>query len=177
LITQTTGSILALCWYALRSKPRKESGLYEYLCAEDMECYYPCLRVNPVNPRARKIKPYFPGYMFVQVDLEKEGRNRFRWMPHSLGLVCFGGVPALVPENLIHGIQRTVEKINEAGGEELFHLQPGDQVTIEDGPFAGYRGVFDTRLTGTERARVLLTMLQGIRELPVELNVAQITRG
>ena len=167
---------MTFCWYTLRSKPRKERALYQYICAEDVECFYPRLRVNPVNPRARKIKPYFPGYMFVQVDLEEVGPNRFRWIPHSLGLVRFGGVPALVPENIIQGIQRTVEKINEAGGEELFHLQPGDQVTIEDGPFAGYRGVFDTRLSGTERVRVLLSMLQQSREIPVELNVAQITK-
>ena len=168
---------MTFCWYTLRSKPRKERALYQYICSEDVDCFYPRVRVNPVNPRARKIKPYFPGYMFVQVDLEEVGPNRFRWIPHSLGLVRFGGVPALVPENIIQGIQRTVEKINEAGGEELFHLQPGDQVTIEDGPFAGYRGVFDTRLSGTERVRVLLSMLQQGRELPVELNVAQITRG
>ena len=167
---------MTFCWYTLRSKPRKERALYQYICAEDVDCFYPRLRVNPVNPRARKIKPYFPGYMFVQVDLEEVGPNRFRWIPHSLGLVRFGGVPALVPENIIQGIQRTVEKINEAGGEELFHLQPGDQVTIEDGPFAGYRGVFDTRLSGSERARVLLSMLQGSREIPVELSVGQITK-
>ena len=167
---------MTFCWYTLRSKPRKERALYQYICSEDVDCFYPRVRVNPVNPRARKIKPYFPGYMFVQVDLEEVGCNRFRWIPHSLGLVRFGGVPALVPENIIQGIQRTVEKINEAGGEELFHLQPGDQVTIEDGPFAGYRGVFDTRLSGTERVRVLLSMLQQSREIPVELSVGQITK-
>lgn len=167
---------MTFCWYTLRSKPRKERALYQYICSEDVDCFYPRLRVNPVNPRARKIKPYFPGYMFVQVDLEEVGPNRFRWIPYSLGLVRFGGVPALVPENIIQGIQRTVEKINEAGGEELFHLQPGDQVTIEDGPFAGYRGVFDTRLSGTERVRVLLSMLQQSREIPVELSVGQITK-
>ena len=171
-----TGTNLTLGWYTLRSKPRKEQTLYQYISAEDVDCYYPCIRVNPVNPRARKIKPYFPGYMFVHTDLEQVGRNRFRWIPHSLGLVRFGGVPALVPENLIHGIQRTVEKINQAGGEELFHLQPGDGVTIADGPFAGYRGVFDARLSGTERVRVLLSMLQQDREIPVELSVSQLTK-
>jgi hypothetical protein len=36
--------------------------------------------------------------------------------------------------------------------------------------------VFDTRLSGTERARVLLSLIQQSREIPVELNVAQITK-
>ena len=85
-------------WYALRTKPRKEPALAQYLRAEGLECFYPQLRVNPVNPRARKTKPYFPGYLFLHTDLVRVGRNRFRWIPGSLGLVRFGGEPALVQE-------------------------------------------------------------------------------
>ena len=157
-------------WYALRSKPRKERSLYSYVTAEDIECYYPCLEVNPVNPRSRKTKPYFPGYLFVQVDLEEVGRNRFRWTPNSLGLVRFGGEPAQVPENLIRGIRRTLAEINEAGGEELHGLQPGDPVRIEDGPFAGYRGAFEGCLSGRDRVCVLLDMLAQGRTVAVEMD-------
>ena len=163
-------------WYVLRSKPRKERSLYRYICSEDVECYYPCIRVNPVNPRSQKVKPYFPGYMFVQSNLQKEGMNRFRWLPHSLGLVRFGNVPAEVPENLIHGIKHTLSQIQDAGGETLHGLQPGDRVLIEDGPFQGYCGVFDTCLSGSDRIRVLLNMLQDSREVSVELDVGQIRK-
>ena len=163
-------------WYTLRSKPRKERALYEYISAEDVECFYPRLRVNPVNPRARKVKPYFPGYMFVHANLEEVGRNRFRWIPHALGLVRFGNVPAVVPENLVHGIRRTLSEINQAGGEELHGLQPGDAVRIKDGPFEGYRGVFDGCLSGRDRVRVLLSMIKQSREVPVELMAGQITK-
>jgi transcriptional antiterminator RfaH len=38
--------------------------------------------VRPVNPRARKTRPYFPGYLFVQADLAAVGLVEFRWMPH-----------------------------------------------------------------------------------------------
>lgn len=163
-------------WYALRSKPRQECSLYSYICSEDVECYYPRIRVNPVNPRSQKVKPYFPGYMFVQVNIKEEGKNRFRWTPYSLGLVRFGDEPAVVPDNLICGIQRTLEKINAAGGEEMYGLNPGDKVLIEKGPFQGYCGVFDTRLSGRDRIRVLLTMLQDGREVPVELKIGQISK-
>ncbi len=163
-------------WYALRSKPRQEYSLYNYICSQDVECYYPRIRVNPVNPRSQKVKPYFPGYMFVQSDLDQVGNNRFRWLPHSLGLVCFGNVPAEVPENLIQAIKRAVSQIQDAGGETLHGLNPGDRVLIEDGPFQGYFGVFDTRLSGSDRVRVLLTMLQGGREVPVELKIGQISK-
>ena len=38
--------------------------------SQDYEVFYPCLRIHPVNPRSRKIVPYFPGYLFVEADLE-----------------------------------------------------------------------------------------------------------
>ncbi len=163
-------------WYALRSKPRQEYSLYRYICSEDVECYYPRIRVNPVNPRSQKVKPYFPGYMFVYSDLGKVGLNRFRWLPHSLGLVCFDNVAAEVPENLIHSIKHTLSQIQDTGGEPLSRFKPGDRVLIEDGPFQGYRGVFDTRLSGRDRICVLLTMLQQKREVPVELKIGQISK-
>jgi len=163
-------------WYALRSKSRQEYSLYSYICSQDVECYYPRIRVNPVNPRSQKVKPYFPGYMFVHFNLSKEGANRFRWLPHSLGLVCLGKLPTEVPEHLINAIKQAVSQIQDAGGETLHGLNPGDRVLIEDGPFQGYCGVFDTRLSGSDRIRVLLTMLQGSRKVPVELKIGQISK-
>ena len=163
-------------WFVFRSKPREETAAWHYLQSQDVTCFYPSMRVNPVNPRARKIKPYFPGYLFVYCDLDQLGNNTFRWMPHSLGLVRFGGEPAVVPENVIQGIRNTLVAIDEAGGETLFDLQPGDDVFIKDGPFAGYRGIFNKSLSGRDRVCVLLTMLRENRELSIEMNVDQIRK-
>lgn len=160
-------------WYALRSKPRKEEALWRQVRAKGVEIFFPRLKVNPVNPRAKKWKPYFPGYMFVHVDLEDLGRSTFRWMPHSLGLVTFGDEPARVPKNLIHAIRRKVEEIAEAGGEVFQGLKKGDEVRIHDGPFEGYKAIFDDRLPGSERVRVLLKLLDDKR-IPVELSAGQI---
>ena len=38
-------------------------------------------RVHPKNPRARKIRPYFPGYLFFQLDLHQSRCSSLR---HSL---------------------------------------------------------------------------------------------
>lgn len=162
-------------WYALRSKPRKEDVLWRQLHAQEFEVFYPRLRIQPVNPRSKKHKPYFPGYMFINVDLDELGISTFRWMPHSVGLVSFGGEPAYVPENLIHALIKRVEEINEAGGEIFEGLNPGDPVRISEGPFAGYEAIFDARLPGNERVRVLIQMLNE-RHLPVEMQSGQIER-
>jgi len=163
-------------WYALRSKPRKEDVVWKQVLSKDIECFYPRLRVHPVNPRSRKVKPYFPGYMFVRVDIDDIGISTFRWLPHTYGLVTFGGEPAYVPDNLIHALKQRVEEIAEAGGELFDGLKPGDKVRIEKGPFSGYEAIFDHRKPGKERVRVLLKLLGSERKVPIELDASQISR-
>jgi len=164
---------MALQWYALRSKPRKEEVLWRQLRAQEFEVFFPRIRVHPVNPRSRKLLPYFPGYMFVNVNLEEVGLSTFQWMPHAIGLVSFDGEPSPVPENLIYAINKRVEEIAAAGGEFFDGIKPGDTVKINTGPFAGYEAIFDARLPGSERVRVLIQMLSD-RRIPVELRAGQV---
>ncbi len=167
---------MAIQWYAMRSKPRKEEALWRQVKSKDIEVYFPRLRVNPVNPRSRKWVPYFPGYLFIQVDLDEVGRSALQWMPYSIGLVNFGGEPAPVQEHLIYEIRKRVDKITAAGGELFDGLKPGETIRISDGPFKGYEAIFDTRLPGTERVRVLLELIDNQRQVPVELDAGQIKR-
>ena len=163
-------------WYALRSKSRKEDAVWRQLQSQGYEVFYPCLRVHPVNPRSRKLVPYFPGYLFVEADLGQSGISVFQWMPHTVGLVSFGGEPSIVPENLILAIQKRVDEINAVGGEIFDGLKPGETVWISDGPFQGYEAIFDGRLPGSERVRVLLEFLGNRRKVPVVLDASQIVR-
>ncbi len=162
-------------WFVLRSKPNKELALWREASARGLECFYPQLRVQPVNPRSRKIRPYFPGYLFLHTDVDQVGISTFQWIPFSSGLVSFDGSPAMVPENLIQAIRRHVEEINAAGGEQFVDLKRGETVVIQGGPFDGYEAIFDTRLAGTERVRVLLKLLRA-RQMSVELPAAQVQR-
>jgi transcriptional antiterminator RfaH len=162
-------------WYALHSHPNKEELLWQQLMAREVEVFYPRIPANPVNPRARKIKPYFPGYLFISADLEQAGISVFRWMPYATGLVMFGGEPAVVPDALIYTVRQRVDEITRAGGEVLNEVKPGERVVIQDGPFAGYEAIFDVRLPGKERVRVLLQMLTR-RSVPLELSAGQIQK-
>ena len=167
---------MTLRWYALRTKARKEDIVWQQIKSQDIENYYPRVRVHPVNPRARKVKPYFPGYLFIRADLEEKGVSAFKWMPHTLGLVSFGGEPASVPDNALYEMQQRVQEIADAGGEVFDGLHPGDSVRIQEGPFEGYGAIFDARLEGQARVRVLLQFINNQREVPVELDVSQIRK-
>lgn len=160
-------------WYVLRSKPNREEALWLEASARGFQTYYPYLRVQPVNPRSRKVRPYFPGYVFVQAHLPSVGQSVFSWMPYSQGLVAFDGVPAEVPDGLVDAIRKRVEQVNASGGEHLVGLEHGEAVVIEGGPFDGYRAIFDARVAGNERVRVLLKLLQ-VEQMKLELPAHQI---
>ncbi len=164
-----------IAWYVLRSKPNKEMVLWRQLSARRYQCFFPQLQVHPVNPRSRRIRPYFPGYMFLHVDIEEAGESLFQWMPFSSGFVSFDGIPATVPDSIVHAIQGHLDQINAAGGEQLLALEPGDIVRIQGGILRGYEAIFDTRLPDTERVRVFLKLLQD-RQIPAELSAEQIQR-
>ncbi len=152
---------MSLSWYVLHSKPNKEDFLFSQLQQRDIEVYYPRLRVEPVNPRSRRVRPFFPGYIFVKVDLEKTPLSYLAYVPGIKRVVCFEHKPAIVPEEIIQTIIQKVDRINKNPDMQYNQLQHGDPVTIQGGPFDGYEAIFDTRLKGSERIRLLVKLLHG----------------
>ena len=157
----------------MRTKPRMEDFLGDQLRLRGLEVFSPFIRVQVVNPRSRKLRPYFPGYIFVHADPESPSVTNWSHLPGSSGLVQFGGQPASVPDGLIHAIRQKVDAINAAGGELFQALTKGQQVIIHSGPFNGYTAIFDARLPGADRVRVLLQLLKD-RYLPVDLPAGQV---
>lgn len=166
---------MAESWYVLRSKPQKESVLSRYARSTGNEVFYPTIPVKRVNPRARKVRPFFPGYMFVRTDLTARGESSFQWMPYSQGLVEFGGEPARVADQVIRTIQKRVAGIWDKGGLISDGLKKGDRVVVREGVFEGYKGIFDARLPGSERVRILLEMLSH-RLVEVDVDAALIDK-
>jgi transcriptional antiterminator RfaH len=162
-------------WYVLRSKPRKEATLFRLAQQHGHQVFYPRIPVKPVNPRASKVRPYFPGYMFVYTDLEAVGESVFRWMPFSAGLVHVGGAPASVAEMTVAAIRTRIAEIWEAGGLKFDGLKKGERVLVREGMFEGYEGIFDATLSGRQRVRVFLKMLND-RFVPVELDAGTIEK-
>ncbi len=162
-------------WYVIRSKPHRERIVREQLSSQGVEVFFPAVRVQPVNPRAARERAYFPGYLFVHIDLAAEGANRIRWLPAAIGLLEFGGEPAIVPDALVAQLKHRIATIQAAGGLVLADLQHGDVVRITSGPLEGYEAIFDLRLKGSDRVRVLIELLR--RQVTVELNVGSIRKA
>ena len=160
--------VIMMNWYAMQAKPQKEEFLYQQLCLRTIETYFPRIRAKAVNPRARKVKPFFPGYMFLRTDFSTSSIALLQWIPGAIGIVSFGGEPASVTDDFIHLLQKQLGEINQ-GKQDIDGLKPGAPVVICDGPFRGYEAIFDSRCSGTDRIRILLTMLCN-RQVPLEIS-------
>jgi transcriptional antiterminator RfaH len=147
-------------WYVIRAKPHRERFVSEQLRESGLEVFYPAVKVQPINPRSARERAYFPGYLFVHADLDTIGKSQLNYLPGAMGMLEFGGEPAIVPEALVTQLKRRIATIQAAGGLALIDLKHGDVVRITAGPLAGYDAIFDMRLKGADRARVLLDFLQ-----------------
>src|SRR6266540_2341333 len=110
-----------LTWYVMRSKPNKEELLYQQLLLREIDTYYPSIQVHPVNPRSLKIKPYFPGYLFIRTNLEIVGISTLQWLPGAIDLVNFG---TALPR---HGPLRPARPRSPRGGVRLPGAARGDR--------------------------------------------------
>ena len=137
-----------------------------------IEFFYPAYEVRPINPRSQKIKPFFPGYLFVHLELGSTGSAILKWMPGTVGLVDFDNIPASVPDNLITAIRQRVQMLLN-GGRTSARFKPGEAVQVVEGPLSGLKGIIDLNLSGSQRVRVLLKFL-GERFTRVELSAGVI---
>lgn len=157
-------------WYVLHSKPHKERILWRQLKDQGFEVFYPHILLRSVKPGVIKNKPLFPGYLFVNVNLEVVGKSTFNWMPLSNGLVSIDGKPALVPETLIKAIQRHQDTINSVSSKLLDHIEEHSEIRDQTAINKDYEIFIDARLSDKERVRALFKMLQGM-PASSELNI------
>ena len=121
-------NIMAQSRNVLGSKPHKEGFPAHQMELRRIGIFNPRIRVQTVNPPARKFKLNFPGTVFGRMDLEKAGTFSMKYKPGAAGLVTFGGKAADVPDGMIHAIRQRGEENNNAGGEMVrqdYQQEPG----------------------------------------------------
>lgn len=149
-------------WYVLRSKPRKEQVLVENLQGLGLKVFYPCASVEIETPGIVKWAPYFPGYLFVQINLEQVAVSTFQWMPHTIGLVCFGEKPGYVPDNLILALMRRMTNGNYSCIGNAGFDDPKSGEDKQDHFDTVCDAIMNKEMVGSKRALALLSVLEGL---------------
>ena len=133
-------------WYVVQTSPQREKFATENLAS--YETYFPQFVA------AKRIKPLFPGYIFVGATLD--------WSPikNTMGvrsLLMNGEAPA----RLSHEVIRSW-KARERGGYVQLppppRFKPGERLVVLRGSLR-YRTVIHTGMSGRDREQVLIDML------------------
>ncbi len=169
-------------WYSLRVISGKEKKIREALILEAernelddqiVDVLVPSENVVEMRDGKKKVrnKVFFPGYLFVKMDLT----NETRYLVENLnGIISFVG-PHGEPQTLkAEEINRILGEVEGMDGREVL-AQPykvGDAVKVVDGPFMDFSGYVQE--VNDEKHKVKVTVSIFGRPTPVELDFLQI---
>ncbi len=146
-------------WYLIHSKPRMEKQAKENLNRQGYETYLPMVitRRRRNSRYIKVVEAFFPRYLFIHLNSKTDN-----WAPirSTLGvsrLIQFGGIPAIAPVGLIESLKNNEDELGFQETEKK-EMKTGDKVTIIDGPFSGYSGIYNKKKS-TERVTILLDIV------------------
>ena len=148
-------------WYAVHCLSHREPAAFAHLQNQNFPVFLP--RRRKTRRHARRIdvvlEPFFPGYLFIQLDLT---RDQWRSVNGTYGvgrLVMQGDAHASASRGVVEALY---DACDESGVLRLpsDELKPGQSVRILTGAFADFVGEID-RLDDAERVRVLLDIMGG----------------
>lgn len=146
-------------WFVVYTKARLEQVAVENLARQNFEAYCPNIALTK-RRRSRlitSIEPFFPRYIFLNFDLASDNWAPVRSTRGVSGLVRFGGVPRQVPAELVMALKQN-ENTDKLQIVKHNTWKQGDEVEIEQGPFAGYRCIFESERSA-DRVAVLLNIV------------------
>lgn len=186
-----------LSWHIVRCIGKSDLYVIDWLQKLELESYYPKVREMRPIPKKQlshrqreagmsimkpQIVPFFPRYVFVQFDMGKDGwRDIFKFVGVA-GMVCHGQLPVWVPAGFLDRI-----RLREVGGAVpgktpvnlIFKV--GDQVRVQDGPFASFPGVVEEIMEKTledvdSETRIKVAVNIFGRPTPVDLELNQVEK-
>ncbi len=147
-------------WYVAQTHSRSEFQALAHLRRQGFLTYLP--QYLKKRRHARRVdavrRPLFPGYLFINMDVE---RIRWRAIRSTVGirsLICNGELPTAVPEGVVEGIRAHEDEGGLVPVVEPAPFEKGETVRISHGAIRGQVGLFDCE-SDEERVFVLLSLM------------------
>src|SRR6266436_4406235 len=124
----------------------------------------------------RKIsnRKFFPGYIFVNMELDDETWHVIKNTPKVTGFVGHSTKPPEVPESEVRAITQQMEEgVLRPKPKVLFEV--GEAVKVVDGPFQDFNGTVEEVRPEKGKVRVLISIFG--RATPVELDFIQVEKA
>jgi transcriptional antiterminator RfaH len=165
-----------LNWFAIQTKPHQERLAAAYVATLDIEVFLPRIRqeLNVCGSLRTVSKALFPGYFFAHF-CPSYSQDAVRNAPGVVRVLGTGPFPLPVAPGIIAEIRE------RAGLDGFLRLSPrsflpGDQVAIEQGPFAGWMGRVEREWNDGRRVMILMEAIQQARVL-IEKRWLTVTTG
>lgn len=154
-------------WYVVQCLARRERYAQQNLSLQYFQTFYPFYFKTVRHARKTRTvqQALFPGYLFVQLDLNKDRWRSINGTHGVSRLIMNGERPSVVPSGIVDNL---IEHTDQKGGVRLDDgLKVGQKVKIVSGPMNELIGELLT-LDDSGRVRVLLEIMSG--KIVVTLN-------
>jgi transcription termination/antitermination protein NusG len=171
-------------WYAIRTITGHEKRVKNYLDVEIPEfgleskishVLIPEEKVFEVKGGKKKIKykNFFPGYILVEANLDKDVINFLSRAPSVLKMVGDKNEAIALRDD---EVKRILGRINDSDEKEKIEVQfeKGELVKVISGPFVNFSGTINE--INLERMKVKVMVSIFGRKTPIELDFTQIER-
>ncbi len=173
-------------WYVVNTysgyENRVESALKERIKqnnADDLisEILVPREKETEGKERGGQPRKFFPGYIFVKMELNTQSWHLVNDTPRVSGFVGGGKTPGSVRPVPDHEVARITNQIEEGAvsAAPTQQFEEGETVRVAEGPFANFNGTVDEVNMDKGKLRVLVSIFG--RATPVELTFSQVEKA
>ena len=140
------------------------------------EVLVPTHKVTEVKKgkRTQKQKKYFPGYVLVKLDLNKQIYHKIKNIQKVSGFLGPEGKPIPVSENEVKKIMDNLSQ-SETNPAVGITFEIGEKVRVCDGPFASFNGLVEE--IDEEKSRLKVSVSIFGRPTPVDLEYSQVEKA
>lgn len=116
---------------------------------------------------------FFPGYILVKMEMNDDTWHVVKDTPRVSGFLGSRNKPQAISEKEVKRIMDQIEQGIERPTTQIY-FEVGEQVRVNDGPFASFVGIVDE--VDTEKSRLKVSVSIFGRYTPVELEFSQVEK-
>lgn len=157
-------------WYLVHCNPRKELYAANVLKSQfGLSVFFPQYTVRS-RGEVRQL-PFFPGYIFIQANLQKTSLSQINASPGVRRLVSFDTEPQPVPHYVVAEI---AERLDHLEGLAYQAFRPGDVVRLKNNSsLQDLDMVFIGHADANQRVCVLLKFLGRLKKVYVDADMLE----
>ena len=175
----------ALKWYIVNThvscEARAKEALEKLIRSKGVQAQFGKILIPTENvvelvkvQRTTRSRKFFPGYMFVQMQMSEALWHLVKSASKVSGFVGQQGTPSPVPEEEVLKVAQQM-KTGAEKPKVAFRFRVGDSIKVVDGPFNNFNGTVEEIDEAKSKVKVSVSIFG--RPTPVELDFIQIARA